>query len=98
DGIILGLSRYYGGRLKLGQVEAGQSILLALRGAPWTLAAQALALATVGLERGPGVERLQGDSIRLLTPGRPLELDGEAAGFTPVELGVVAGGVRMLMR
>lgn len=98
DGIIVGLSRFYGGRLKLGRVEADRSIILALRGAPWRRGAQALALATVGLEHGPGVERLCGDSIRLLTQGRPLELDGEPAGQTPVELSVLAGGVRVLVR
>lgn len=98
DGIILGLSRYYGGRLKLGRVEEGASILLALRGAPWWLPGQALALATVGLERGPRVERLTNAPIRLMTAERPLELDGEPAGTTPVNLDVVRGGARMLMR
>lgn len=98
DGIVMGLSRFYGGRLKLGRVPAGESILLALRGAPWGLPGQALALATVGLEHGPAVERLPGGAIRLLTSGRPLELDGEPAGLTPVELRIRPGAVRMLMR
>lgn len=96
-GVIVGLTRYYGGRLRLGR--AGEhGIALALRGGRGMLFAQALWLATLGLEHAPGVERLPPRPIDVVTPGRAVQLDGEPAGFTPVRLSVRPAGLRVLGR
>lgn len=97
DGIIIGLTRFYGGRLRLGRVAPGASIALALRGAPALLPAQALALATLGLEHSPGVQRLSSSQIRITTPGVPLELDGEPAGHTPASFEVLPEAMVVLV-
>ena len=96
DGILLGLTPYYAGRLHLGRPGPNGAIALALRGAPRLLLLQALFLLTAGLEHAPGVERLPPDPITVSTPGLPIELDGEFAGATPVTLAVAPGGLRVL--
>lgn len=98
DGILVGLTPYYAGRMKLGRPGSEGTIALALRGAPRLLAAQALWLLSAGLERAPGVERLGTGAITVTTPGLPLELDGEPAGTTPVELSVDGAGIVVLGR
>lgn len=96
DGIIFGLTRFYGGPMRLGEVHAGAPIVLALRGGGSVLWAQALALATVGLERAPGVTRLPTEAIELLTPCIAVQLDGDRAGETPVRLGVSERWIEVL--
>lgn len=97
DGLIFSLTRFYGGRLRLGTPALGRPLILGTRGAPKLLPLQALALGSVGLEHAPGVTRLPGDAVTVVTPGRPLQLDGEACGVTPVRLGLEAGGIRFLV-
>lgn len=97
DGLLFSLTRFYGGRLRLGKPAPGQPLILGLRGAPGLLPLQALALGSVGLEHAPGVVRLEGKAVRVATPGRPLQLDGEAWGVTPVELELDGGGIRFLV-
>lgn len=97
DGLLFSLTRFYGGRLRLGTPAPGQPLLLGLRGAPYLLPLQALALASVGLVHAPGVTRFPGHAVAVVTPGRPLQLDGEAYGATPVRLGLEAGGIRFLV-
>lgn len=96
DGIIWGLTRFYGGRLRLGTVDLERGISLALRGQPRGLPWQALGLATRGLEHAPGVERLEARSVSVLTPGIPFEIDGESAGFAPVAVSVQARALTLL--
>ncbi|HXE31292.1 MAG TPA: diacylglycerol kinase family protein [Terriglobales bacterium] len=96
DAVLIGLTRFYGGRLRLGRVgPTGDAIQLALRGGPWLLPVQALGLLTRGLEYAPGVERLGPDPVAVLTPGLPVQLDGEAAGLTPVTFAVEPGRLRL---
>lgn len=97
DGLLFSLTRYYAGRLRLGRPAEGQPLILGLRGAPHLLLLQALALGSVGLVHAPGVARLPGDAVTVVTPGRPLQLDGEACGLTPVRLALDAGGIRFLV-
>ena len=96
DGIMLGLTPFYAGRLHLGHPGPDGAIALALRGAPRLLLLQALFLLTAGLEHAPGGERLPPGPISIPTPGRPLELDGEFAGTTPATLSAVSGGLKFL--
>ncbi|HXR97313.1 MAG TPA: diacylglycerol kinase family protein [Terriglobales bacterium] len=96
DGIIFGLTGFYGGRMRLGAVHAGAPIVLALRGGRRLLCAQALALATVGLERGPGVTRLVAEELEVTTPGIAVQLDGDTAGVTPLKLGVSERWIEVL--
>jgi diacylglycerol kinase (ATP) len=96
DGVLLGLTRFYGGRLRLGRPEPGGPIALALRGAPFLLPMQGLALLTLGLEHAPGVERLGAGVIAIATPGIPLEADGEPAGFTPARLALSSRTLHVL--
>lgn len=95
DGLLVGLTRFYGGRLRLGRTgDAG--IALALRGGRALLPLHALWFATRGLEHAPGVERLPPGAITIITPGRAVQLDGEPAGLTPVRLSVHTAGLRIL--
>ncbi|MGH9417147.1 MAG: diacylglycerol/lipid kinase family protein [Terriglobales bacterium] len=96
DGLLVGLTRFYAGRGRLGQLEGG-SIALALHGAPAWLPLQALGLATVGLDRAPRVQRLPPGPIEITTPGIPLELDGEPFGVTPARLSMEPDALTMLM-
>ena len=96
DGIIWGLTQYYGGRLRLGAANPGRGIALALRGMPGTLPWQGMALLTRGLEQARGVERLKASAIAITTPGIPLELDGEASGATPARLRCEPRAIRIL--
>lgn len=94
DGVLFSLTRFYGGRLRLGRLGAEEkALVLLLRGAPRMLALQGLALLSAGLEHAPGVERLQVNGVAVVTPGRPFQLDGEAAGVTPVRLGLAERGI-----
>ncbi|MGH9394361.1 MAG: diacylglycerol/lipid kinase family protein [Terriglobales bacterium] len=90
DGIIVGLTRYYGGRLRLGAPDPDRGLTLALRGSPRLLPWQGLALLTTGLEHARGVARLQPAAIRIITPGVPVEVDGEPAGCTPASFAIAA--------
>ncbi len=97
DGLLFSLTRFYAGRLRLGPLPPGERVLaLALTGAPRLLPLQALALLSVGLQRAPGVRRLAAEALSVATAGRPLQLDGEAAGVTPVRLGLEREGLRFL--
>ena len=96
DGLILSLTPYYGGKLRLGRVDADGAIRLALRGAPGLLLPQVLCLATIGLDRAPGVERLPPVGLSIITPGRPLELDGEPAGHTPARIFIRPRAIALL--
>lgn len=98
DGVMLGLTRFYGGRLRLGRPGPDGALALALHGAPRALAAQGLALLTLGLEHAPGVERLRRPEVAIPTPGIPLEVDGEPAGFTPARLKLSDQKLRVLAR
>jgi diacylglycerol kinase (ATP) len=86
DGAMLGLTRYYGGLLRLGRPAADGAVALLLRGAPRLLPFQALGLLSYTLARAPGVHRLHTPVIDISTPGIPLEVDGEPAGETPARL------------
>lgn len=96
DGLIYSLIHTYAGRLRLGRMPPSGPLVLALTGAPLWLPLQALALATVGLAHAPGVRRLDCQAVAIATAGRPLQLDGEAAGTTPVRLRLHPDGVRFL--
>lgn len=97
DGVLFSLSRYYAGRLRLGAAAPGERArVLVLTGAPRLLPLQALALCSIGLNRAPGVVRLPAAELTIPTPDRPLQLDGEAAGVTPVRLGLETRGIRFL--
>ena len=98
DGLIVGLTPYYGGRMRLGEPGADGSIALALHGSPMALPLQGLWLALCRLEGAPGVERLASGAMRITTPGLPVEIDGEAAGRTPVEIEIEPAGLRVLSR
>ena len=86
DGVMLALTRFYGGRLRLGRPAPDGALTLLLRGAPRLLPLQGLALVSLGLVHAPGVERLPRPEVAITTPGIPLEVDGEPAGLSPARL------------
>lgn len=101
DGLIVALSPFYGGRLRLTRrwppSDRGAAYLaLALREQPRLLLGQSLHLALSSLDEARGVQRLPAGPVHVLTSGRPLELDGEAAGHTPVSIDVIPAGVHVL--
>ncbi|MGH9468650.1 MAG: diacylglycerol/lipid kinase family protein [Terriglobales bacterium] len=96
QGLLFSLTRFYAGRLRLGRLAAGEALVLVLRGAPSLLPFQALALCTTGLEHSPGVQRLRTAEVAIPTPIRPVQLDGEPAGSTPVRLSFLPRGIRFL--
>lgn len=96
-GVIYSLTRFYAGKMRLGRLAPDEAIVLALRGGPAALTAQALSLALATLDRAPGVERVAGSRLEIATPGIPLELDGEAAGHTPVAFDLAPQPIQMLL-
>lgn len=86
DGLLFSLTPCYAGRLRLGRMPPNAPLVLALRGAPRLLPLQAMSLLTFGLDRAPGVLRLPTDEVAVTTAGRPVQLDGEPVGDTPVRL------------
>jgi diacylglycerol kinase family enzyme len=98
DGLLYSLTPYYAGGMKLGRMPRDAPLVLALRGAPRLLPLQALSLLTLGLDRGPGVVRVAGGEVAVTTVGRPVQLDGEPAGASPVRLSVHPESIAFLAR
>lgn len=93
---LFSLTAAYGGKMRLGRCPEGESIALGVSGGRAQLALQALWLAVGRLEAAPGVVRWRTQSLRIDTPGVPVELDGEAAGHTPVTWECVPSTLRRL--
>lgn len=86
DSLIFSLTPFYAGRMRLGSMPTEGPLVLALSGAPRLLVTQALSLLTRGLDRAPGVVRCPCRVVSVATAGRPVQLDGEPAGTSPVRL------------
>jgi diacylglycerol kinase family enzyme len=96
DSLLYSLTPYYGGGMTLGRMPSSAPLVLALRGAPGLLPLQALALLTIGLDRAPGIVRIPSGAITVATGGRPLQLDGEPSGTSPVHLSLHPASIRFL--
>jgi YegS/Rv2252/BmrU family lipid kinase len=89
--VIVSKGRYYGGRYLLApEAQADQpgfSVVLFRHGGPLRTLLYGAALPLGRLGRAPGVEQIRAHEIDFLgNAPRPLQADGDRAGFTPVSI------------